>query len=50
MRTPLEIDKKSVWQLQKALKDDYDQKVKLKIRASLLMAKGFEFDSRRGHL
>ena len=40
MRTPLKIDKNSAWQLQKALKDDYDQKVKLKIRALLLIAKG----------
>ena len=40
MRTPLQINKNSVWQLQKALKDDYDQKVKLKIRALLLIAKG----------
>ena len=40
MRTPLQINKNSVWQLQKALKDDYDQKVKLKIRALLLIARG----------
>ena len=41
MRTPLGIDKNSVWQLQKALKDDYDQKVKLKIRA--LLKQGLSF-------
>ncbi len=37
---PLRIDKKYIWLLEKALKADHDQKVKLKIRALLLIAKG----------